>query len=183
MKGKKDPHATVLNTALGQLSLSETACTTAPYLVKVKVDLSGLKPGVSKLSFKATAGKKTDKDKLVLTCNPGAAPSLADVVQPILTDRCFSTPTCHQSSLPRMESGDTYANTVGVASASFFGHGRKVIEPGSVKESYLARKILAKGLSRGDPAMPQGCPLQEPCLTDEETAQILTWIQAGAPNN
>jgi hypothetical protein len=175
-----------LNAALGLLSLSEPACTTPPYLVSVKVGLSGLKPGVTKLSFKATAGKKTDKDKLTLTCNPGAAPSLADVLQPIFTTTC-ATPTCHQGMSPsgdlNMETGNTFGDTVGLAAVSTLARGLKIVEPGSIKQSYLARKILVKGLSRFDAAMPQGCPVQVPCLTDEEKIKILTWIQAGAPNN
>jgi hypothetical protein len=186
VKAKKDPNAPALNTALAGLPLGETACTAAPYLVRVKLDFKGLKPGVTKLAFKASAGAKSDKDKLTLICNPGAAPSLANVLQPVFTAKC-ATPTCHQTQSAsgnlNMETGVTYGESVGVPSESGLAKGLKIVDPGNVKGSYLVRKILAKGLARFDSAMPQGCPVSVPCLTDEETAQILTWINAGAPNN
>jgi hypothetical protein len=53
----------------------------------------------------------------------------------------------------------------------------------------MARKILGRGLSgngSNGAMMPQGCPGVAPaggCLTPAEQYQILSWIQAGAPNN
>ena len=168
-----------------QLSLTDLGCTAVPIAVKLKVGLTGLKPGVTKLTFKATAGGKVDKDKLILTCNPGAAPSLGTTMQPVFTASCALV-GCHDltnSGNLNMEAGNSYAEIVGVASESSLAKGAKLVEPGNIKKSYLARKILGQGLAKFDTPMPSGCPVLGPCLTDEEKVQILTWIQAGAPNN
>ena len=60
------------------------------------------------------------------------------------------------------------------------------VNPGSVKQSFLARKILGHGIGPTS-LMPQGCPSIIPpvpaCLTESEIFTILAWIQGGAPDN
>lgn len=186
VKPTKSTAAAALNAALSALPLTTPACTTPPYAANLKVSVAGLKPGVEKLTFKAKGGTKTDKDKLTITCNPAAAPSFANVVQPIFTAKC-ATPTCHQGLAPsgnlNMETGNSYAALVNHAPDSGLAKGLDIVEPSSIKKSYMARKILAQGLAAFDSPMPQGCPTATPCLTDAEKIQILSWIQAGAPNN
>jgi hypothetical protein len=59
--------------------------------------------------------------------------------------------------------------------------------PGSIAKSFMARKILGRGLKPSNGSMmPQGCPGVPPaggCLTPAEEYTILAWIQSGAPNN
>lgn len=186
VKPLKGDAVTALSQELAALSLTDAACTAGPFKAPVKITLAGVKKGVTKLTFTAASGGKKDKDKLVITCNPGLAPSLATVVQPIFTAKC-AIPTCHVGLSPsgelNMEDGQTYAQLAGKNAVSTLAHGLKDIEPGSLKKSYMARKVLGQGLSQFDSPMPQGCPVLSPCLTPEESATILTWIQGGAPNN
>ena len=186
VKPAKDPVAQQLATALQSLT---QGCTRTSLRLPLKVSLAGIKPGKSKLTISATSGGKTDRDKLRFTCVPSkTAPSFAQDVQPIFTERC-ATSQCHSASLnagsQNLAAGSSYADTVGVRSLE----DRKLlrVKPGSLRASYLARKILGQGLPPAGPApMPQGCPGFVPtsgCLTPAELFTILSWIQNGAPND
>jgi hypothetical protein len=64
------------------------------------------------------------------------------------------------------------------------------VKPGSIKRSFVARKILGEGLVPPGVAgaqMPLGCPggpiPSGGCLSQEQLFTILYWIANGAPNN
>jgi hypothetical protein len=170
-------------------TLTPGQCTAPGFAVPVKPSngMTPIKPGVAKIKVVAVADGKKDPDKLSLSCSP-AAPSFANDVQPIFTQRC-ATPACHDASSHQenqiLEVGAAYDNIVGKPSAE--GGKLLVVAPGSIARSFLARKITAKGLKLANGSlMPQGCPLAPGiggCLTDTEIYTILAWIQAGAPNN
>jgi hypothetical protein len=73
-----------------------------------------------------------------------------------------------------------YTSIVNVSAPNF--RGVNEVTPGSLKRSYLARKLTGKGKFLGT-LMPQGCPIFAPCLTDAERFALLAWIQGGAPDN
>jgi hypothetical protein len=183
------PSESALSTALGGLvgSSTETCTPASPgFAIPLKggTTLAPIKPGVASFKMKATAGK-ADVDKLKLSCLPGA--QLARDVQPIFTAKCATT-GCHAGATPAgahtLEAGKTYADNVNVK-ALVPKNGLRV-KPGSVKGSYLARKILGIGIKDGTALMPSGCPGLPPtsgCLTPQETVTILSWIQRGAPND
>lgn len=186
VKGR-DAAAQALTAALAGLDPAGVACATVALRVPLKVSLAGIKPGVSKLKVTAPAGGKRDTDRLKLVCQPNpTAPSLAQTVQPILTAKC-AIPACHTGPAPSagqtLDEGQTYAANVGVRSTNTAKLLR--VRPGSLRKSYMARKILGQGI--GVTAfMPQGCPGFPPsggCLTDEEVFVILSWMANGAPNN
>lgn len=181
------PAGQALSTALGGLGTS--GCVAGQLPVPVKVSVKGLKQAVVKLKVTATANGKKDADKLKLTCLPSTiAPSFSTDVQPILTEKC-AIAGCHTGtpipglSAPTLDAGQAYTNIVGQPVPQF--PKKTLVQGGLVKKSYLAAKILGqkiKGLQ-----MPQGCPNgpipSGGCLDDAQTITILTWIQAGAPNN
>ncbi len=171
---------------LAALEPAGHGCTPPGFAVPVKVGLSGLKPGVAKFAVSAVSAGKHDRNKLALGCAPGAAPSFANDVQPIFTTKC-ATSGCHQGFQPAggqsLEPGMSCSSSVNTPSQNpkALTHGLKRVEPGSLRTSYMARKILGKGLIRGqDDSMPQGCPVTVPCLTPAEHYTILSWIQTGA---
>lgn len=182
IKGR-DAGAQALNAAVAALSLGDSTCTPAGFAVATKAPaLTGIKPGVSRFTATAISGGKRDRDVLKLTCQ-AAAPSLAADIQPIFDTRC-ATPACHvgtpASGELNLEAGNALANTVNQPSVSTFAKRRVRVKPGSLKLSYLARKIMGKGLFPGDSVMPQACGALVPCLTDAEKYLILAWIQSGA---
>src|SRR6185436_1248940 len=111
--------------------------------------------------------------KVRLVCQRNTTPpSLANDVQPILTQRC-AIPACHIGSSPgggqNLEAGQAYSQSVNVRSIG----ARKLfrVKPGNVKASFMSRKILGVGIPPGigGSIMPQGCPGLPPsggCLTD-----------------
>jgi len=179
------PVAQALATALAALGTQGPVCTAPGLAVPVRASLAGIAPGVVRLTLTARAGARRDRDRLTLTCMPAAAgPSLA-TVQPILTARC-AVVGCHQgtppTSEPTLEDGRTHDATVGVPSANV--PSLRIVAPGDLAGSYLARKILGKRIVDRTSRMPLACPKTPPasgCLTADETATILAWIQAGAP--
>lgn len=130
--------------------------------LKGSTTLAPIKNGVASFEVTSTADKP-DADRVKLSCAPGA--QLARDVQPI-------------------EDGKTYADNVGVKALNQ-ANGLRV-RPGSVKGSFLARKILGMGIKDGTASMPSGCPDLPPasgCLTPQEIVTILSWIQRSAPND
>jgi hypothetical protein len=189
VKPAKDPAAQQLGAALGSLPLSGLGCTPPGLRIPLKVSLAGIKPGKSRLTVAASSGGKTDRDRLRLTCLPSrVAPSFANDVQPIFTARC-ATSACHDAFFKAggqtLAPGLAYADTVGVRSLEVRSLFR--VKPGSIRRSFLARKVLGEGISlRGGAVMPQGCPAVPPaggCPTPADVFTILSWIQDGAPNN
>lgn len=188
VKPASSPAAQALGGALAALDPAGQGCTSAGVVrVPLTVGLGPLKPAVAKLTVTASSGGKRDRDRLRLTCQPPpAAPSFAGVIQPIFTQRC-AIPACHLGSSPsgsqNLEEGQAYAESVGVRAVN--NPKLSIVLPGNVKKSYLARKILGRGIGATS-IMPQGCPGFPPtggCLEPEETYAILLWIQNGAPDN
>jgi mono/diheme cytochrome c family protein len=99
---------------------------------------------------------------------PGAAPSFASQVTPVLTDNCA---VCHNDSTKAGGwSAATYKDVIGSGD-----HG-PAVKPGDAKTSLLAQKILGTQTDGG--IMPPGGMLPK------ETLQIiLDWIAGGAPDN
>ncbi len=173
----------------GIQGLAPGQCTTPGFTVPVKrsAGLGRIKPGVARVKAMVAADGKRDPDALKLTCQP-AAPSFATEVQPILTQRCTQG-ACHSSTFRSqdlvLDAGAAYASLVGRRSTE--GGTLLLVAPGNVARSFMARKVLGKGLKAANGSlMPQGCPGFPPaggCLTDAEIYTILAWIQAGAPNS
>ena len=197
VKPANDPAAQQLASALQALSPAVQGCTNPGLRIPLRVSLAGIKPGKSRLTVTAISGGKRDKDKLKLTCLPSTTPpSLIADVQPIFglgardpNGRC-NFAGCHSGPSPggglNLEPGRTYADSVGVPSTEVRKFAR--VKPGSIKASFLARKVLGQGIPPGTGArMPQGCPAVIPpvtqCPTDAEIFTILSWIANGAPNN
>jgi hypothetical protein len=122
-------------------------------------------------------------------CTPPDEPvmSFAENIAPLWAARC-ALPQCHDAAsvqTPNLDSGVSYANTVGVASVG--QPSQDLITPGEPQESYLFRKIdpmpdspVFGGL------MPLGCPSFPPaggCLTPDEIAAIELWIEECAQDN
>lgn len=175
--------------AAGIQGLTVGACTTPGFAVPIKRAPAKLKPGKAKLKVLTVADGKKDADKLTLTCLP-ASPSYAAQIQPIFTARC-ANPTCHDNDSVaqglNLTAGVAPATIVNVPSTQ--GGALRIVQPGSLKKSFLAKKIVPgtklkflEGLT-----MPQGCPSAPisdgGCPTDAEIYSILAWIQAGALAN
>ncbi len=181
---------TTLGAALGAVLAADpsaAACTAPGFAVTLKTAVAGLKPAVAKVKASVAAGRKRDTDTATLTCMPGAPHFEADV-QPLFTQKCaFSG--CHSSASHQqglvLDEGVAYGALVNKQMTE--AGPLLLVAPGSVKGSYLTRKILGKHLAPGTAIMPQGCPgaPQNPggCLTPGDIATILEWIQAGAPND
>jgi len=202
VKPSKDPAGQQLAAALGALDPASAACTAPGVAVPLKVSVAGIKPGKARLTVTASSGGKNDRDKLRLTCVPATtAPSFAQVIQPLFTAKCAYAGGCHDSAFHGgasgqiLEPGVAYTQTVNA-------HAQEVpkllrVKPGSIKSSFMARKILGEGLGPQPAAfgrMPLGCPNGTApcvgsacptggCLTQAEIFSILYWIANGAPNN
>jgi hypothetical protein len=184
----KSAVAQALGQALAALDPSQAVCTPAGIAVPLAASLTGVKPGIARLAITASAGGKRDRDKLKLTCRPSpGAPSLRNVVEPIFAAHC-ALPACHAtvdgSITPALDGPDMHAALVDAASVNV--PTLSLVRPGSVAQSYLARKILGKRIPDHTARMPNGCPANPPsggCLTDAEIAAILAWIQTGAADN
>jgi hypothetical protein len=188
VKPTKTSTAQDLASALSALGTAP-GCTAPGLVVPLKTSLAGVKAAKIRLTVTAASGGKTDRDKLQLSCAPAStAPSLAQVVQPIFTNRCAYS-GCHDAATAHdgvsgnlvLDPGVARANVVGVHAT--LGKLDRV-DPGSVKKSEMARRILSQGYAPGGLPMPQGCPGITPahgCLTDQEKAAILAWIAGGAP--
>jgi hypothetical protein len=180
--------ARLLSTAIATLDPSQAGCTAPGLAVPLTTSLKGVKQTVARVTITGGSGKDRDRNPLRLTCQASPlAPSLAHVLEPIFQTRC-ALPTCHVSveggSAPMFDQPDVYDQIVNVPATNF--PALMLVHPGSVSQSYLARKILGKRIPDHTARMPNGCPDTVPaggCLTDGEIAAILAWIQAGAPNN
>jgi len=183
-----NPTGRALAAALAALDPATHSCTPPGLGLPLKLSLAGIKPGKAHLTVTASSGGKRDRDKLRLTCMPGAAQvSFARDVQPILTSRC-AIPACHTgpsataSGKQSLDAGAAYADSVNAPATT----GKLLrVKPGSIRSSQMAHRILGQGLPRGGAVMPLGCPGFPPaggCLTSGETFTILSWIAEGAPN-
>jgi hypothetical protein len=202
VKPAKDPAGQQLAAALASLDPAAAGCTTPGIAVPLKVSLAGIKPGKARLSITARSGGKRDGDKLRLTCLPSTtAPSFANQIQPIFTTKCAYAGGCHDSAFRGgatgqvLEPGVAYADTVNARAQEVPKFVR--VKPGSIKNSFLARKILGQGLVPQPAAfgrMPLGCPNGSGpcvgsacpmggCLSQAEILTLLYWIANGAPNN
>lgn len=104
------------------------------------------------------------------TAEPAAAgaPSFATDIQPIFTESCVK---CHSgNNAPRGLQLDSYPGVI--AGGTY----RPVIVPGNAAESELVKRIKGEAI----PRMPFDGP---PFLAENEIAQIIAWIEAGAPDN
>ena len=184
-----NPTAQALASALAKLDPATQGCTPPGLALPLKLSLAGIKTAKARLTVTASSGGKRDRDKLRLTCMPGAPQiSFARDVQPIFTARCAITschtgPTQQASGHQSLDAGVAYADSVNAPATT----GKLVrVKPGSIRQSQLAHRILGQGLPRGGAIMPQGCPGFPPlggCLTREEIFTIVAWIAEGAPNN
>ena len=202
VKPAKDAAGQQLAAALGSLDPASAGCTPAGLAVPLKISLAGIKPGKSRLAITASSGGKRDRDKLRLTCLPSTvAPSFALQIQPIFTAKCAYAGGCHDSAFHGGASGQVlepavaYAQTVNVRAQEVPKFLR--VKPGSIKNSFLARKILGEGLVPQPAAfgrMPLGCPNGSGpcvgsacptggCLSPAEILTILYWIANGAPSS
>ena len=181
--------ASTLGQAVAALDPSGSACTTPGVAVPIGASLRGVVPGVARLVITGRSAGRRDRNRIRLTCRPAPAPpSLAGVIAPIFETRC-ALPACHAagpgSVTPVLAvAADMHAALVDVQALNV--PSLMLVRPGSVAQSYLARKILGKRIPDRTPRMPQGCPGTVPaggCLTDAEIAAILAWIQTGAPDN
>jgi hypothetical protein len=177
----------VLVVALASVAGAGTGCTAPGFAVPLKAAIAGLKPAVVRLKVSVAGGGKRDTDKVKLTCLPGV-PSFANDVQPILTAKCAFA-GCHSSASAKqslvLDPGVAYGQLVNRQTTE--GGRLLIVEPGSVKSSYMARKILGRHIAPGTTIMPQGCPgapqMPDGCLTPADVAKILSWIQGQAPAN
>ena len=179
------PASAALRTAIEGLRPGQ--CTAPGFVVPVtrRAGIGPLRPGVIRLKTVITVDGRKDADRLRLVCRP-AVPSFANAVQPVLTERCAYA-GCHAGSFPAFDldlsPGTAWAELVGMPSQE----GGKLlrVRPGSIAKSFMARKIVGKGLRLANGSlMPQGCPGVPPlggCLSDAERYAVLAWIQAGAP--
>src|SRR5262245_34520092 len=180
VKPTSSPVAQALTNGLAAIA-SGTGCTTVALAVPLKVSLATIKAGKVKLTVSASAGGKPDRDKLKLTCEPSAvAPSFA-AVQEIFSTTC-ATASCHDQAATGggldLRAGVAYGNLVGVPAGE--APKLQLVQAGSVKRSYLARKVLGQGLP---PAGPQRMPSGRDPLPPGELFTILSWIKNGAPAN
>ena len=181
--------ASTLGQAVAALDPSRLGCTTPGVAVAVGASLRGIAPATARLVITGRSASRRDRNRIRLTCRPAPTPpSLAGVIAPIFEARC-ALPACHAagpgSVAPVLAAAsEMHAALVDVPAANV--PSLMLVRPGSVADSYLARKILGKRITDRTPRMPQGCPRTVPaggCLTDAEIAAILAWIQTGAPDN
>jgi hypothetical protein len=187
VKPTANPLAQGLAAALAALDPAAPGCTPAALAIPLKLSLAGIKPGVAKLTVTASSGGKRDKDKLKLTCAPSSVvPSFrSDIQDAIFTPKC-ATLNCHdrfrREGGQSLEPDEGYTSNVGTPSLGMPKLDR--VEPGNIRKSYMARKILGLKILGG--VMPYGCPGFPPeggCLSQGEITTLLSWIANGAPNN
>lgn len=108
-----------------------------------------------------------------------SASTLSQLQTDIFTPSCAKS-GCHSGSAPAqgmdLSEGQTFANTVGVASTQVLSLNR--VEPGNPDDSYLVRKV--EGTASVGGRMPLDGP---PFLTNAQIQSIRDWIAAGAQDN
>ena len=143
------------------------------------VDGQGVVTGVAAGSVTITATVSGMSGSAGVTVT---TPSLSQHVQPILSANCALS-GCHTGSTPAMgqnlSSGQTFSNTVNVASGELPGMDR--VEPGDPDQSYLVHKIQGTQASVGGSG--SRMPLGMTPLSQAQIDTIRAWIRAGAPNN
>jgi hypothetical protein len=104
--------------------------------------------------------------------------TLQQVQSAVFTPNCARS-ECHVAgSAPfglELSEGETFGNTVGVASAEQPGFDR--IEPGNPDDSYVFMKVTADFRISGDPMPPVGLA---PGLTSTQIELLRDWIEQGA---
>lgn len=107
-----------------------------------------------------------------------SAVTLQQVQSAVFTPNCALS-DCHRvGSAPfglDLSPGETFGNTVGVASAEQPGFDR--IDPGNPDDSYVYMKVTADFRISGDPMPPQGLA---PGLTGQQIDLLRQWIEQGA---
>jgi hypothetical protein len=108
-----------------------------------------------------------------------SAPTLTQLQTDIFTPSCAKS-GCHAGSTPaqgmNLSDGQTFANTVGVASTEAPSLNR--IEPGDPDNSYLVQKV--EGTASVGGRMPLDGP---PFLSNGQIQSLRDWIAAGAEDN
>jgi hypothetical protein len=170
---------TAFRSALAALDPARQDCTTGGVVTTLVPKAAGIKPVVMRVKTTAVSGGKKDTDTVKLTCTAGR-PTLA-VVQPIFTAKC-ATLGCHTDSTRSggltLAAGRARAALLDVratASPKWI-----LLKAGNPKKSFLVRKLFRLPALLGSP-MPQGCTITNTCLTPDELATIVAWVQAGAP--
>lgn len=107
------------------------------------------------------------------------AVTLSELQTSLFTPSC-AVAACHTvvsaASGLVLEAGRTFGETVNVPSiqvASF-----DIIEPGDPERSYMIKKLRGAADIQG-----LRMPRFGPFLTDEQIGQVISWVNAGAPDN
>lgn len=176
----KGKGVTALRSALAALDPAQPQCTSGGVTMSLAVKASGIKPAVIRVKTTALSAGRKDTDTVKLTCTSGR-PTLADV-QPIFTAKCATT-SCHTDTT-RI---GNLALTAGNARPALLDRRATaapkwiLLKAGNPRKSFLVRKLFPPLPSRHGAPMPQGCTITDTCLTPEELATIVAWVQAGAP--
>ncbi len=107
------------------------------------------------------------------------AVTLSQLQTSLFTPTC-ALAACHSALSANaglvLEAGRTFSETVNVPSSQVASF--DIIEPGDPERSYMIKKL------RGDADI-QGLrmPRFGPFLTDEQIGQVISWVNAGAPDN
>lgn len=110
--------------------------------------------------------------------SPTGESTFAAIYSEILIQQGCDSKACHSTTGFVLEAQDTayFSLLLGVSSFDQDCAGKRFIVPGNVDESYLYQKLLP------DPSCGDLMPLSEP-LSEQQMAQIRTWIELGARNN
>jgi hypothetical protein len=178
VKPGKSPIAQALSSGLGRLDPGASACSEPGLALPVKSSIGGIKKSVTRLTVSAASGGRKDRDRLVLTCEPSATPPSFAQVQDVFTRRC-ATPTCHvgpaASQGLNLQDGRAYDALLNRPSTE--KRNAVLVQPGSLKRSYLARKVLGKGIVLAR------MPVDVRPLDPADVYTLLSWIQNGAPGD
>lgn len=108
--------------------------------------------------------------------------SFAETVEPLFQNSC-ALASCHVKVDPpedlNLQSGFSYWNLVNVRSLK--APDIRLIEPGDPEASYLVHKLRGNQIAVGGEGVRM--PFELEPLTDDQIAQIVTWIRDCSPNN
>lgn len=112
----------------------------------------------------------------------GSTPiSLAADLQPIFSQSCGGTSSCHMKATPSeglsLKAGQSYGELVNVPAVQDC-NGQVRVKPGSASESYLVNKIENVGICAGEKKMPPSSTLNA-----ANKQKIIDWICQGAQDN